>query len=291
LLLALLAACKSRAPTPREGSRVIAAERPFGLHVPPSYDKARASPLVVAFHGYGGAGAEHAEAWGLPSLADAHGFLLATPDGTIDARGSRFWNATDACCNFGGATVDDVTYARAIVDDVSARYTVDRARIYVLGYSNGGFLAHRLACESDVFAAVASVAGAAWKDPTRCAPRADVAVLQIHGTRDDVIRIGGGRVFQLDVPPYPSLDETMGLWSAKLGCSAAVARGAATLDLDPRISGAETRVDRWLGCRAGLELWMVDGASHAPTFGRAFGDEVWRFFASHPKKGGSKAPP
>jgi polyhydroxybutyrate depolymerase len=180
--------------------------------------------------------------------------------------------------------VDDVAYMSALVADVAARYSVDRARVFAVGHSNGGFLAHRLACDSDVFAAVASLAGAAWKDPARCTPRADVAVLEVHGTRDDVVRFGGGRVFDLDVPAYPSVDDTMSLWQTKLGCSATVARSAAVIDLDVRIPGAETRIDRWMGCRAGLELWTIDGGTHAPAFGRAWGDEVWRFFAAHPKK-------
>jgi polyhydroxybutyrate depolymerase len=289
LVLLLLAGaalgCKSRQPAPTQaggGARESVEGRPFELHVPKGFDRARRWPLVVLLHGYGSSGKEHAEWWGLPALADARGFFLAMPDGTVDSRGSRFWNATDACCNFGGADVDDVAYVNALVEDVAARYPIDRARVFALGHSNGGFFAHRLACESDRFAAVASLAGAAWKDAGRCTPRADVAVLQAHGTRDDVVKVGGGRVFDLPVAPYPSLDETMALWNAKLGCSGS-ARNVATLDLDARIPGAETRVDRWLGCRAGLELWTIEGAPHAPSFGRTWGEEVWRFFAAHPK--------
>jgi polyhydroxybutyrate depolymerase len=283
LFFLLVASCKSRAPAD-QATRAVVAERPFALHVPKGYDRTRSWPLVVLIHGYGSSGKEHAEGWGLMQVADARGFFLAMPDGTVDGRGSRFWNATDACCNFGHADVDDVAYIGALVEDVASRYPIDRARVFALGHSNGGFLAHRLACDSEAFAAVASLAGAAWKDPARCSPRADVAVLEVHGTRDDVVRFGGGRVFDMDVAPYPSVDETMSLWQGKLGCSSTVARGAALLDLDARIPGPETRVDRWMGCRAGLELWTIDGAPHAPSFGHAWGDEVWRFFAAHPKK-------
>ena len=49
---------------------------------------------------------------------------------------------------------------RAVVADVQRRYSVDPQRVYATGMSNGGMLAHRLACEAaDVFAGIAAVAG------------------------------------------------------------------------------------------------------------------------------------
>jgi len=77
--------------------------RPYGLLVPQSY---RAASRVVVLHGYGSNGRQQAEYFGLLADAEEHGYLLAYPDGLTDPRGSRFWNATDACCNFyaGGAT-------------------------------------------------------------------------------------------------------------------------------------------------------------------------------------------
>ena len=64
-----------------------------------------------------------------------------------------------------------VAYLRAIIRDVMARYPVDRRRVFVVGHSNGGFMAYRMACEaSDLVTGVVSLAGATWKDPARCRP-------------------------------------------------------------------------------------------------------------------------
>ena len=59
----------------------------------------------------------------------ARGFVLVAPDGTLDRTGQRFWNATDACCNFFGDSVDDVAYLHGLVREVAAAYHVDSRRI------------------------------------------------------------------------------------------------------------------------------------------------------------------
>ena len=40
--------------------------------------------------------------------------MYAHPDGTIDSLGNHFWNATDACCNVNGSSVDDSTFAEVL---------------------------------------------------------------------------------------------------------------------------------------------------------------------------------
>ncbi len=62
-------------------------------------------------------------------------------------------------------------------------------RIYSTGFSNGGFLSHRLGWElSDTLAAIAPVAGTL--DPgqaAKFAPKHPVHVLQVHGTKDQFV--------------------------------------------------------------------------------------------------------
>src|SRR5262245_23585189 len=102
--------------TPSNDASLVEA-RPYDLHVPPGYDPQKPTPLVILLHGYTATGALQESYFKLTPVADAQGFLYATPDGTIDAAGKRFWNATDACCNVFGAPVDDVAYIGAIIDD------------------------------------------------------------------------------------------------------------------------------------------------------------------------------
>ena len=85
----------------------IGGDRPVTVHVPPSYDPATPTPLVIMLHGYGASGAIEEFYLDITPAADARGFLYAHPDGTLEAGApspKRFWNATDACCNFYGST-------------------------------------------------------------------------------------------------------------------------------------------------------------------------------------------
>ena len=79
------------------------------LHVPSGYDANTPAPLVVLLHGYGSSGEGQESYMQFGALVDTHGFLLVHPDGTQEATGrnARFWNASQACCNFGGSTIDD----------------------------------------------------------------------------------------------------------------------------------------------------------------------------------------
>jgi polyhydroxybutyrate depolymerase len=258
------------------------AVRPYDLHVPDGYDGSRPFPLVVLLHGYGASGMLQEAYFNLTRVADSAGFLYATPDGTLDSTGKRFWNATDACCDFAGTGVDDVAYVRAIIDDVSQRYSVDPKRVYLVGHSNGGFLSHRLACElSGRIAAIVSLAGAQASDVGRCQPEQPVAVLQVHGDLDSVILYGGGL---LGTKSYPSASDTVAAWAMLNGCDAAPT-DAGVLNVEPNILGDETRVERHGGCRAGgaAELWTIRGGAHIPRLVPGWGELVWGFLAAHPK--------
>jgi polyhydroxybutyrate depolymerase len=241
-------------------------DRPFRLHVPPAYDPAREAPLVVLLHGYGSYAADQESYFGLTGASDRRGFLYAMPDGTANAEGKRFWNATDACCDFARSGVDDSAYLARLLDRVESTYSVDTGRVYFVGHSNGGFMAYRVACEhSTRIKAIVSLAGSMTTEPAQCAPERPVDILQIHGTADDSIAYDGGR----NGPnPYPSVATTLANWRRIDGCGDAPdAPAAAPLDLDAGLPGAETTVTRYsTGCRDGtrVELWTIPGGGHIP---------------------------
>ncbi len=269
-----------------EGAELIAA-RPYRFVVPPGHDATAPAPLVVLFHGYGADGANQDLYFGLGAVAQREGFLLATPDGTFDSSARRFWNATDACCDFESRGIDDVAYFRAVVADVRSKFAVDPKRIYAVGHSNGGFMAHRLACDAaDVLAAIVSLAGAGFADEAACQPSAPVSVLQVHGTADATILYGGGALFGR---AYPSAQQTVADWASRNGCSAVTEEGNAK-DLVPTLVGAETAVRAHGGCTGGAaELWTVQNGGHIPAFNTnatqpgSWPQEVWRFLRDHPK--------
>jgi polyhydroxybutyrate depolymerase len=288
LLLALLAACGWGGQNPPPGSpsgpapegtiTVPLGERPFALHVPPTYDPATKAPLVVLLHGFGASGVIQESYVKLAVESDRRGFLYAMPDGTTNRNGKQFWNATAACCDNYRSGVDDVAYLRRVVDTVKATYAVDPARVYLVGHSNGGFMALRMACDlAGEITAVVSLAGAATNHPAQCRPARPVSVLQIHGTKDDTIRFDGDTVGERG---YPSVAGTLSLWRGRDGCAERPGRPGAPLDLVTDLAGAETTVTTWTtGCRAGtvVELWSIVDGVHVPALTAGFAPAVVDF--------------
>lgn len=262
----------------------LVTERPYLLAVPTGYDAAKPAPLLISLHGYGSTAEEQESYVGFKSLAESKTFLYAYPQGTPGIQEANFWNATDACCGF-GSPVDDVAYIAAVIDDVSARYKVDASRIWVFGHSNGGFMAHRLACDlSTRLAAIISLAGAVWKDETKCAPTSPVSVVQLHGDKDTTIRYEGGTASDLGGPAHPSAAQTVATWAKKNGCAGAIGLKG-RYDIERALVGDETRVESYAGCPAGVdvELWTIEGGSHVPRLGGGWLERVHAFLAAHPK--------
>ena len=271
---------------------IDAGRGPVPVTVPESYDADVPAPLIVLLHGYSRTGLYIDPAWRISELADTYGFLMIAPVGEQEAEGSgsRFWNASDACCNFYGSDVDHSGYIRDLIELVQARYNVDPARVYVTGHSNGGFMSYRMAYEhSDVVAAIASLAGANHfeeRDP----PPFPVHVLQIHGTDDTTIRYRGGRLNRglgdgSDGNRYPSALASVTRWAEYNGCERTRA-SRETRDLDASLPGHETGVMKMnVGCTDGgsAELWTIADGAHSPVYSETWGEQIVEWLLAHPK--------
>jgi polyhydroxybutyrate depolymerase len=263
--------------------------RPYNVFVPSTYAKGTPVPLVILLHGFGASGDIQEGYLQVQPLAEREGFLYAHLDGTKGIGDRQFWNATDACCGF-RSIVDDVGYITAVIDDISAKYDVDPKRIYLMGHSNGGFMSYRMACElSDRIAAIASMAGATFDDPAKCAPKEPVSVLQVHGTSDGTISYTGG-VTPFINGTYPSADKTVETWAGYDGCTGPRTAAGSAVDFEPNIPGAETGSTAFGGCPAGIgvELWTVNGGAHIPAIlfsdgSRPLTDAMVTFLLDHPK--------
>ena len=284
--LSILVLLLSILPTPQSHAAEVEypGDRPFTLVLPSNYVPGTPAPLIIGLHGYTAESPYAQSYFELGKVADERGILTVYPSGSKDSNGYLFWNATPACCNFDANTVDDEAYLLSIIDAVSKDHSVDPARIYIVGHSNGGFMAHRMACnQSDRIAAVVSLAGATYSNPKSCKPTSPVSVLQIHGTNDAVISYTGGYLFS---SAYPSARKTIDLWGKLNKCGKKPFRVLPRLDLDRKLTGAETTVLRYKGCKTGAnsELWTINKGKHSPELSATFAQNVITFLLSHPKK-------
>ncbi len=232
------------------------------ITVPSTIKPGEKRPFVLYLHGLGSSGRGIAGGLGVPALAADRRFVYAAPDGPFDARKQRFWNASKACCNFDNRQVDHVAALRTLLQQAAQRPEVDPKRLYVVGVSNGAFMAHRLACEVSEVTAIAALSGMGPAEGEPCQPKGPVAILQVHGDADDVIPYNGGQALKkASLPRHPSALDTMSAWAARDGCAKKPAAGS-PLDLDEKLDGAETGVLRFPGCKAPVELWTVHGGTH-----------------------------
>jgi polyhydroxybutyrate depolymerase len=268
--------------------------RPYAVHLPSGYQPRTPAPLLISLHGFTSPGGDVHETkfFRFRKEADARGWIYVHPNGIKDSADNRFWNATDACCDMFFTGVDDVAFIAKLINDVSSQYSVDAERIYVVGHSNGGFMAHRLACDlSDRITAIVSIGGAQRLDRTQCAPTSSVAVLEIHGLSDEFVHYPGGALspppsgddYPLSVyPRFPSARETIAQWASLNGCGPVISRLALRFDLDLSLPGKETRVERYSSCEHGaVELWTMEGGTHVPALNyRRWPGPVFDFLAN-----------
>jgi polyhydroxybutyrate depolymerase len=266
--------------------------RPVNLYVPSTYDGQTPLPLVILLHGYTANGDWVEGYLKFRPLAEGRGFLYCYPDGTVDRWGKRFWNATDAAGDFGNTGVDDVAYLQAVIEEIARGFAVDRKRVYLIGHSNGGFMAYRMACESaDLIAGIASLAGMTFLDPSRCQPSQSVNILHICGTVDEYDSYLGGAdtlttpLIPANMPPFPGAERTVQIWAGYNGASGPVTEMAPSMDLVQDVPGLDAVITRYTTFPPGgaVELWTINGGSHVPTLFSEFSPRMIDWLLAHPK--------
>jgi polyhydroxybutyrate depolymerase len=235
--------------------------------------------LVLNLHGSGGSAADQEAYSGMDQAADAHGFLVAYPQGAI-ALGSGFaWNVPGQPL-LGGQPVppdaaDDVAFIAQAIASIEEAYPIDPKRVYAAGMSGGARMASQLGCDlSTVVAAVAPVAGLRFPSP--CSGGRPVPVIAFHGTADTVNPYdGGGQAYWTDSVPSAAQG-----WAAHNGCGPAPSRGQpAPLVTRTSYGGCSGSAD--------VELYTIDGAGHewpgAPGQSNAIDANaaMWAFFQAH----------
>jgi polyhydroxybutyrate depolymerase len=245
----------------------IGGERIAQVQIPSDYTTTTRYPLIILLHGFGANGYVQSIYLGLDTRVDSGQYVLVVPDGTENVAGERFWNATPACCAFTeeDMQVDDVAYIRGLITEAAATYSIDPSRIGLIGHSNGGFMALRMACEaSDLVTSVVSLAGSTFADDASCAPASKpVSVLTMHGDQDATISYAGSQIIG---DAYPGAQETTRRFAAHAGCNTDNPTLAPNLDVVGDIDGAETTVLQYADCAEGVDvtLWTLVGAPHIP---------------------------
>lgn len=193
-------------------------ERTYQIYVPETV--LDTPPLLIVLHGGGGDSGGIMLTTGFNDLADEEGFVVLYPNGI-----ENFWNngVDVAERRTIRENVDDVGFIMALIDEVAQTILIDRERVFVTGFSNGGMMTFRLACEAtDQFAGIATVvANMPLPYADSCAPNAPLSVLMINGTDDPLLPYEGGERY-LDgqyLGTTLSVNQQFTLWAENNGCT------------------------------------------------------------------------
>jgi polyhydroxybutyrate depolymerase len=263
------------------------AARSYLLHVSTAAASAP-RPLVVSLHPYTASGAAQESLTGMSALADKEGFVVVYPNGLGNPTN---WNA-GACCSSGAeGDRDDKGFLGAVVDDIGAHLCIDLARVYVEGFSNGGMMTVRLACEmADRFAAAATVSGTATVPLAGCKPSRPIAFMHVHGTSDTLVPYDGGNgglpLSGRPTPVFPAVSQEVATLRSDDACPA-----SSTASFDQ----GSAHCDHWGPCGGDSEvvLCTIQGGSHAWPASSGTGGvftesspfdattQIWQFLQRH----------
>jgi polyhydroxybutyrate depolymerase len=157
--------------------------REYQLYIPENTFEG--APLVVMLHGFTQTHLELKALSQMDAVADEHSFVVVYPLGTRDRfLGQPHWNA-----GLQLSEVNDVSFIESLIITLQETYHLSPNDVFVSGFSNGGFMAYTLMCETNgLFKAIAPVAGLMSEATAAdCNQPDDLSILHIHGTGDTVV--------------------------------------------------------------------------------------------------------
>ncbi|MBT2400056.1 PHB depolymerase family esterase [Streptomyces sp. ISL-100] len=254
------------APPAATGTRarleVDGTSRDYLLHRPAKSGDGR-KPLVIAFHGRRQTAEEVRRLSGLDKAADRRGLLVAYPEGL-----NKGWGDGGAPTAKRPDPDTDVRFTAALIKKLVGSGQADPRRVYVVGFSNGGSMALRMAAQRPgLVAAAGTVAGQLPTKPAEVRPTDAVPALLIYGDKDPVRPITG---MPKPGPPAPGAEPSTPTLSARASAEAFAAASAAaaagkkgpSAPLTEKKTGYTRTIWDSPSPRGDVELIVVHGGGH-----------------------------
>jgi polyhydroxybutyrate depolymerase len=243
------------------------------MYLPPELIDNEPSPLVFNLHGTGGLPEGQERISGMSRVADRENFILVNGMASyLRADGNRTWNA-----DLDPNGVSDIDYILTAIEAVDAQTSVDRKRIYVTGFSGGGRMTSRLACElADVLAAVAPVSGVQFGK--NCHPERSIPLLTFHSKDDPVNTYDSGNIVRN--PSWVSGVETaVSSWAETNTCPA--------IPVDQAVTEKVTRLSyNHCADQTNVIFYQLDDGGHSwpgtqSNMDISASELIWEFFKGH----------
>ena len=246
--------------------------RAYRLYVPASPAVAR--PLIVALHGCAQTPDDFALGTRLDRAAARRGLRVLYP-----AQGP--FDNPARCWNWFAPAKGETAQILALVRETLRAHDTEGARIVVLGFSAGGYMAVNVSCAApDLVSGVGVAAGG----PYRCAEGTPAAIACMRGERLDGSAAAARCRGEAGKPPGARVSLWHGDGDSVVSPANLVALTVMFVALrEPRPTGLTTRRDGAVHSiyrnptdgRAVLESWLVQGMGHAWSGGDPRGTHTY----------------
>lgn len=220
------------------------------------------APVLLYFHGSRQSAnvSRKFTAHTFDDLAERTGALIVYPEGI-----ERHFNDSRKGLAESARTldIDDVGFTRKLITFLAAKYSIDTARVFAVGYSNGGQMVIRLLHDAPELLAGAATLAAPVPvddnilDSSRAAAVRSRKVLVMHGTGDPIVPYQGGPA------GTPATGIRGYVRSAPESARYFARRSGFTGEPTREVPAAGIAVDTWAAPgRETVQLWTLAGVGH-----------------------------
>lgn len=250
-------------------------KREFLYYLPPGYQFSNPSPVIIALHGLNNPPANFMPRTHFNDIADTANFVTVYPAALSSLIGTSWNSGTDPT-----QSADDVGFIDALIDTMKLLTNIDLDRVYVCGFSQGGFMTSRLACQlSNRITAIATMAGTMHTTvESSCVMSKPMPALHAHGTADPTISINGNPLLGL-----LSANDLVDFWVNENNCASPPITAMLP---DTYNDGLTVDLTYYPFCDQQTEVvyYKVNGLDHeltGPNNDIYYADAIWLFFRKY----------
>lgn len=173
-------------------------QRRYILNVPTNYDDNHPYKLIITYHELNGNDNEmyRQKYYNLLPQSNNTAIFIA-PNGTQSSGSPCSGTGSgDSGCGWPNQSNADLNFVDALVKEIEKNFCVDTTRIFADGWSYGGSMSYKTACERPASGANGYIRGVAVYSGSQlsgtCTPSKPVAYYASHGTHDSVLNYSNG---------------------------------------------------------------------------------------------------
>ncbi|MBS2005420.1 MAG: hypothetical protein JST01_00170 [Cyanobacteria bacterium SZAS TMP-1] len=287
--------------------------RAVDIHVPSSYDASKPTPVLYMLAGQAGAGDARGlieKESGMSAIADQKNFIVVYPVPEAKPMGSTglaswlpnvdSWNAPGASATEYKPGSNDYNYIRALTEALPAKFNVDKSRVGVAGFSEGGEFAQAVAAAiPNTFSSVVSDNGTRLGTEPVPGVGDKTSALIINGDHNDAFPLDGGTgILTMQLPKVAQSEplKQKDVWlqadgikpesashSQLVGGKVDVTNYSNGKGVDVQIMVVKGGKNAWDGGNGGQGFWYYSGLGNVQN-DVPVSNYTADFFLSHPKQ-------